>query len=193
MLVAKRIIKPIDTAVIAGIMGMKGMAKNGEYKITVPQNDLNVMVDGFKIIPAMGLGTWIAFTPTKDGVMVMGDIVITETDLKPVQQEIIRQGLTSTAIHNYFVRNHPNIMFMHVGGSGSTEVMAQKAKAVLDKVKEVRGADPSKGTASNENVQNTLDTKRLDEILGYKAEMSKGVYKYTIGRPDVKLTEQVYL
>jgi hypothetical protein len=30
--------------------------------------------------------------------MVMGDIVITETDLKPVQQEIIRQGLTSTAI-----------------------------------------------------------------------------------------------
>jgi len=68
-------------------------------------------------------------------------------------------------------------------------VMAQKAKAVLDKVKELRGGDPSKGTASNETVQNTLDTKRLDEILGYKAEMTKGVYKYTIGRPDVKLTE----
>ena len=47
----------------------------------------------------------------------------------------------------------------------------------------------SKGTASSESVQNTLDTKRLDEILGYKAEMTKGVYKYTIGRPDVKLTE----
>jgi hypothetical protein len=67
--------------------------------------------------------------------------------------------------------------------------MAQKAKAVLDKVKELRGGDPSKGTASNEVVQNTLDTKRLDEILGYKAEMSKGVYKYTIGRPDVDLRE----
>jgi hypothetical protein len=60
---------------------------------------------------------------------------------------------------------------------------------VLDKVKEVRGGDPSKGTASNEAVQNTLDTKRLDEILGNKAEMSKGVYKYTIGRPDVDLRE----
>ncbi len=43
--------------------------------------------------------------------------------------------------------------------------------------------------ASSETVTNTLDTKKLDEILGYKAEMSKGVYKYTIGRPDVKLTE----
>jgi len=182
-------VNPIDTTAIERIMGIKGKSNNGEYKITIPQNDLNVKVDGFKIIPAMGLGTWVAFTPTKDGVMVMGDIVVTESDLGPVQQEIIKQGLTSTAIHNHFVRNHPNIMYMHMGGSGNTEKMAQKAKAVLDKVKEIRGGDPSKGTASSESVQNTLDTKKLDEILGYKAEMSKGVYKYTIGRPDVKLTE----
>ena len=182
-------VNPIDTTAIERIMGIKGKSNKGEYKITIPQNDLDVKVDGFKIIPAMGLGTWVAFTPTKVGVMIMGDIVVTESDLGPVQQEIIKQGLTSTAIHNHFVRNHPNIMFMHMGGSGSTEVMAQKAKAVLDKVKEIRGGDPSKGTASSESVQNTLDTKRLDEILGYKAEMTKGVYKYTIGRPDVKLTE----
>ncbi|MFN2458592.1 MAG: DUF1259 domain-containing protein [Chitinophagaceae bacterium] len=181
--------KPLDTVAIERITGIKGKANNGEYKITVPQNDLSIMVDSFKIIPAMGLGTWIAFTPSYNGAMVMGDIIITESDLKPLQQEIIRQGLTITAIHNHFVRNHPNVMYMHIGGSGSTEAMAHKAKAVLNKVKEVRGADPSKGTASSEAIINTIDTKRLDEILGYKGEMSKGVYKYTIGRPDVKLTE----
>jgi hypothetical protein len=115
--------------------------------------------------------------------------VVTETDLKPVQQEIIRQELTITAIHNHFVRNHPNVMYMHLGGSGPTEQMAEKAKAVLDKVKEMRGGDPSKGTASSEAVTNTIDTKRIDDILGYKGEMSKGVYKYTIGRPDVSLKE----
>src|SRR5215210_7799125 len=164
--------KGVDTAAIERVMGMKGKSNNGEYKVTIPQNDLDVKVDGFKIIPAMGLGTWVAFTPAKDGVMVMGDMVITENDLKPVQQEIIRQGLTSTAIHNHFVRNHPNIMFMHMGGSGSTEEMAQKAKAVLDKVKEVRGGNPSAGTASSESVANTINTKKLDEILGYKGEMS---------------------
>lgn len=186
---SKEALKPLDTLLIEKVVGLKGKSNNGEYKITVPQNDLNVQVDGFKIIPAMGLGTWVAFAPTKKGAMVMGDIVVTETDLGPVQQEIIRQGLTSTAIHNHFIRNHPNIMYMHMGGSGPIETMAQKAKAVLDKVKELRGGDPAKGTASNEAVPNTLDTKKLDEILGYKAEMSKGVYKYTIGRPDVKLTE----
>ena len=179
----------LDTVIIEKVMGIKGKSNNGEYKITVPQNDLNIEVDGFKIIPAMGLGTWIAFAPTKDGAMIMGDIILTETDLKPVQQEVIRQGLVITAIHNHFVRNHPNVMYMHIGGSGKTELMAQKAKAVLDKVKEVRGGDPSKGTASSEPVTNTLDTKKLDEILGYKAEMTKGVYKYTIGRPDVSLKE----
>lgn len=180
---------PIDTAVIESIMGMKGKGSNGEFKITVPQNDLAVMVDGFKIIPAMGLSTWLAFTPATAGVMLMGDIVVTENDLKPVQAEIIRQGLTSTAIHNHFVRNHPNIMYMHLGGTGSTGAMAQKAKAVLDKVNSLRGGDPVNGTASAEAVGNTIDTKNLDAIMGYKGEMSKGIYKYTIGRPDVKLTE----
>src|SRR6476620_8757824 len=71
---------PLDTAVIEKIMGVKGKASNGEYKVTVPQNDLSVEVDGFKIIPAMGLGTWIDFAPSSDGAMIMGDLILTETD-----------------------------------------------------------------------------------------------------------------
>ena len=182
-------ISPLDTLVIERTMGMKGKSSNGEYKITVPQNDLDIEVDGFKIIPAMGLSTWIDFAPVPGGAMIMGDIVLTENDLKPVQQEVIKQGFTISAIHNHFVRNHPNVMYMHIGGSGNTEVMASKAKAVLDKIKEVRGNDPSKGNASPGAVNNSLDLVKLDMILQYKGEMSKGVYKYTIGRPDIQLRE----
>src|SRR4051794_14663975 len=65
----------LDIAAIERITGMKGKGNNGEYKITIPQNDLRVEVDGFKIIPAMGLGTWAAFTPAPEGAMVMGDII----------------------------------------------------------------------------------------------------------------------
>src|ERR1700712_3168748 len=50
---------PIDTATIERVMGVKGKSNKGEYKITIPQNDLNVTVDEFKIIPAMGLSTWV--------------------------------------------------------------------------------------------------------------------------------------
>jgi hypothetical protein len=177
----------LDTATIEKVTGIKGKSNNGEYKITIPQNDLNVEVDGFKIIPPMGLGTWIAFTPAKGGAMIMGDIILTETDLKPVQQEVIKQGLTISAIHNHFVRNHPNVMYMHIGGVGKTEDMAAEAKAVLDKVAESRGHNPSASSVAD--VPYSIDSRKLDEILGYKGEMSKGVYKYTIGRPDVLLKE----
>src|SRR4051812_37300499 len=64
----------LDTTAIERITGIKGQYNSGEYKVTIPQNDLSIMVDSFKIIPAMGLGTWIAFTPSPEGVMVMGDI-----------------------------------------------------------------------------------------------------------------------
>jgi ethanolamine ammonia-lyase large subunit len=49
---------------------------------------------------------------------------------------------------------------MHIGGSGPREQMAEKAKAVLDKVKEVRSGDPLAGTASSEAVANTIDIKK---------------------------------
>ena len=177
----------LDIAKIEQITGMKGAEKNGEYKITVPQNDLNIIVDGFKIIPPMGLGSWAAFTPCGDTAMVMGDIIITETDLKPVQAEVIRQGFAITAIHNHFVRNRPNVMYMHIDGKGKVENLSVSVKAVFDKVKESRGKDPKEGKA--DSVVNKLNITLLDSIIGHKGEMSKGVYKYTIGRPDVALKE----
>jgi hypothetical protein len=180
-------VKLLDIATIEKVTGMKGQEHNGQYKITILQNDLKVVVDGFKIIPPMGLGSWVAFTPSPDGAMVMGDIVLTETDLAPFEQEVIRQGLTISAIHNHFLRNRPIVMFMHIGGMGNTEVMAKKVKAVFDKINELRGKNPASAPA--DSVVNTIDTKKLDAIIGYKGEMSKGVYKYTIGRPDVDLKE----
>lgn len=177
----------LDIQKIEQVTGMKGTVKNGEYKITIPQNDLHIVVDGFKIIPPMGLGTWVAFTPCGDSVMMMGDIILSENDVAPVQQEVIRQGLSITAIHNHFVRNRPNVMYMHIDGFGNAGTLAANAKAILDKVSQVRGADPK--AAKGDSVVNTLNIPMLDSLLGHKGEMSKGVYKYTIGRPDVMLRE----
>ena len=177
----------LDIQKIEQITGMNGAEKNGEYKITVPQNDLDIVVDGFKIIPPMGLASWAAFTPCADTAMVMGDIIVTETDLARVQQEVIKQGLMLTAIHNHFVRNRPNIMYMHIDGSGDITKLSTGIKAVFEKVKQLRGGDPKEG--KSDSVVNTISISTLDSVMGYKGEMNKGVYKYTIGRPDVDLKE----
>jgi hypothetical protein len=177
----------LDIAKIEQLTGMKGTEKNGEYKITVPQNDLKMMVDGFKIIPPMGLSSWVAFTPCGDSAMVMGDLILTEIDLKWIQQEVVNQGFSITAIHNHFVRNRPTVMYMHIDRTADIATLAGGVKAIFDKIKEVRGKDPA--SEKTDSVQNTLNTAKLDAIMGQKGEMNKGVYKYTIGRPDVQLLE----
>lgn len=178
----------LDTAGMIASLGMKGLYKDGEFKVTIPQHDLHVMVDGFRIIPAMGLGTWAAFTPCGPDAMVMGDLVLTETDLAPVQQEVIRQGLTITAIHNHFVRNTPAVLFMHIDGRGNAVTLAGKVKQIFNKIAELRGGNPAKAPAAAA-VENHLDIPVLDSILHAKGELNSGVYKYTLGRPDVRLVE----
>jgi hypothetical protein len=179
--------KKLNIATIEQVLGMKGQENNGEYKVTVPQHDLKVEVDGFKIIPPMGMGSWAAFTPTPQGAMLMGDIVIKGNEIGAVQQVVISNGLTITGLHNHFVREEPHIMYMHISGTGTEEFLAKGVKAVLAKVTELRGADPGKATA--EKVENSLDTQKLASILGHKGDMNSGVYKMTIGRPDVDLRE----
>ncbi len=179
--------KKLNIAAIEQVLGLKGQENNGEYKVTVPQHDVQVEVDGFKIIPAMGMGSWAAFSPAPNGAMVMGGVVLKEEEVAPVQQVVIGNGLTTTGLHNHFVREKPDIMYMHIGGSGTEEVLAKGVKAVLDKITALRGGDPGKAKA--EQVQNSLDVQQIASILGHEGERSSGVYKVTIGRPDVKLQE----
>lgn len=182
--------RELDIQKIEDILQMKGKENNGEYKVTIPQNDLDVSVDGFKIIPPMGLGSWAAFIPTKDGAMLMGDVVVGGNEIGPVQKVVIENGLTITAIHNHFVRNQPNYMYMHIGGMGSEEQLAKGTKAVFDKIQELRGANPSQSEAHE--VKNTLDTNMLEKTIGHKGEIKRGVFKQVIGRPDVELMDHGY-
>jgi hypothetical protein len=184
---ASRALQPLDVGQIEQITGLQGTLQDGEYKIAVPQNDLNVSVDGFRIIPPMGLTTWAAFTPTPDGGMVMGDFVVLEDEVAPVQQTLIDGGLTVSALHNHFVRDEPGVMFMHIYGMGQVETLAAGVRATLDKVKELRAA--KKLQAQSASVTTDFDPATIDEILGTSGRMNAGVYKITIGRPDVRLMD----
>ncbi len=175
----------LNVQLIKQIVGREGTAEGGQYKITVPQNDLGVSVDGFEIIPPMGMGSWIAFTPAAEGAVVMGDVVVREDEIGPVQRIVLEHGLTVTGLHNHFAREEPSVMYMHVGGTGSEQELARAVKAVFDEVASLRGGDPA--AAQARTVPNTLDTDQIARVLGHEGEMSRGVYKVTIGRPDVSL------
>jgi hypothetical protein len=177
----------LDAGKLDQILGLKGTVKAGEYKVSIPQRDINVKVDGFRITPPMGLTTWVGFSPTQDGAMVMGDIVLTEDEVGPVEKTAIDQGLNVTGLHNHFVRDDRKVMYMHIGGMGPTEKMAKSVRAVLDKVNQSRRTNPAEG--KSEPVKNEINTAKIESILGQKGETSEGVLKFVIGRPDVKLTD----
>jgi len=177
----------LPTAEVARITGIDGTLKDAEYKIAVPQSDLDVSVDGFAIIPPMGTTSWVAFMPNGREAMIMGDLVLLEDEFSPIQGVLIERGLTVTAIHNHFLRDTPKVMFMHVGGHGEPLALARSVRAAMDKVAELRRA---KGlTAQARSVPSTLDGEALSRILDHPGQSSAGVYKVVIGRPDVDLVD----
>src|SRR5438270_6222082 len=135
----------LNFARIDELTGLKGKLneKEGVYKITFPRADVPVSVDGWKMPPFMGLGTWAAFTKgAHSEAMVMGDTVLFEDEVNPVISVALENGLSVTALHNHFFFDHPKVYFMHIGGEGSVDQLAGAVRKVYDKIKEVRAASP---------------------------------------------------
>ena len=135
----------LNTARIDELTGLKGKfnEKEGVYKVTFPRNDVKVVVDGWTMPPFMGLGTWAAFTATKDGAMVMGDTVLFEDEVNAAMTAALDNGLNVTALHNHFFFDHPKVYFMHIEGEGTVEKLAGAVRKVYDAAKQIRAANPN--------------------------------------------------
>lgn len=136
----------------------------------------------------MGLTSWAAFAPgRKPGVeaMVMGDLVLLEDEVNPAMSAALEHGLEVTALHNHFFFDEPRVMFMHVGGEGSTEQLAKAVKATLDAQRAVRqqASTPAGGFGGAAlPAASHLDPAKLDAIFGAKGTSKDGMYKAVMGR-----------
>jgi len=176
--------KGLDTARIEQITGVKGQwtEKEGVFKVQVPRSDLAVSAAGAKLIPPLGLTAWAAFTKAGTHMVVMGDIVLTEDQVNPAMDAALQNGLEVTALHNHFLWENPRVMFMHIGGMGDEEKLAQGVAKVFAVLKQ-QGPVPA---SDIDPANSSLDPKRIDAVLGRSGEMNNGVYKVTIGR-EVKM------
>lgn len=178
----------LDTGKIDSITGLKGKLneKEGVYKVTFPRADMPITVDGWKMPPFMGLGTWAAFTKGEHSeAMVMGDTVLFEDEVNPVMSVALENGLAVTAIHNHFFFDQPKVYFMHIGGDGTVEQLATAVRKVYDKVKEVRTAHPQPqntfGVAALPE-KSAITPEPLNAVFGLNGEVNNGMVKFTIGR-----------
>jgi hypothetical protein len=178
----------LDTAKIDQLTGLKGKfnEKEGVYKVTFPRNDVKVVVDGWTLPPFMGLGTWAAFTATKDGAMVMGDTVLFEDEVNAAMSAALNNGLNVTALHNHFFFDHPKVYFMHIEGEGAVDRLAGAVRKVYDATKQIRAVNSnpkdSSGAAQLPE-KSSITAGPLNEIFGAQGESKDGMVKFTFGRP----------
>src|SRR5881396_3955103 len=163
----------LDTAKIDNLTGLKGKMneKEGVYKVTFPRDDVKVVVGGWTMPPFMGLGTWAAFTATKDGAMVMGDTVLFEDEVNAAMSAALDNGLSVTALHNHFFFDKPKVFFMHIEGEGAVDQLATAVRKVYDKIKEVRAASPQPKESFGANAlpdKNSTSAEPLNQIFAMK-------------------------
>ncbi len=88
----------LDTAKIDELTGLKGKLnqQEGVYKITFPRAAVPITVDGWRMPPFMGLGTWAAFAKGADSeAMMMGDTVLFEDEVNAAMSAALDNGLDS--------------------------------------------------------------------------------------------------
>jgi hypothetical protein len=114
-------------------------AAGGYLRFNFPRRDLTLRVGDVAISPRLALGAWAGFTGSGPRAMVMGDLVVTEAELLPVQIAIDSQHLAITAVHNHLVGELPRIMYIHFHGEGPAVDLARRLDRVLARTTTPRG------------------------------------------------------
>lgn len=180
-------------ALVDRSLGRNGATQpDGVRRYGFPRSDLNVQLDGVTIKPALALGSWAAFHPMGDQVMVMGDLVLTHEEVNPVMTRLLASGYTITALHNHLLRSAPATMYMHIGGHGDPVKLATALREALAASRTPMASPsqdsqpPSAGAGTSQRLD--LDMAMLDRIMGKKGKVNGGVYQFSHPRAE-KLTD----
>ncbi|KZC39087.1 MULTISPECIES: DUF1259 domain-containing protein [Rhodanobacter] len=175
----------LDPATIGKAAGVDAKAQpDGAVKIGWSRSDVPVTVDGMRLSPAAGLGSWASFTAMGDQAMVMGDTVVFQDEVDAAMDAAFAHGLSVTGLHNHFFYDQPKVYFMHIGGEGSPTQLAAGVKAVWDAVKAVRAThpQPAQGFGGATPSPGKLNATSIATIIGHPAPVTDGVAKATIAR-----------
>jgi len=177
---------PADYQQVLTSLGRQGDFKANVLKVNIPRNDVTVTVKGVKTPTPFGFGGWVAMTKGTGGMdVMMGDLVLLQDEVSPVMSALLDNGLDVTALHNHFFWDDPRMYYMHVHGHGNAADLARRVKPALDLIGKKSTASPPPAAATAPKI----DGARIAQIVGAAGEQNGDVYKITIGRDDLKITE----
>lgn len=116
---------------VGRVLGARVAESGGVYRYNFPRSDLTVRVGDVTVEPGLALGSWAGFAAMGSDTVVMGDLVVTASELGGVLRQLSDDGLAVTAVHNHLVGEEPRIMYVHYEGRGGALALAQKVDRAL--------------------------------------------------------------
>jgi hypothetical protein len=184
VLMVPGLVFPADSGTLEKILGSPGQMQEGVVVFRFPRTDIKVAIDSEMMPTALGFASWTAFKQMGTDSMIMGDLVLLEKEINPVISALAVANIRITALHNHFIGDQPRIMYMHIDGMGKAEDLARGLRSALEKTGTPFG--PSKPAGLSTPL--TINTKRIEEIMGYAGQSDGGVLKITVGRSGVKMS-----
>jgi hypothetical protein len=153
---------------------------NTAYRVALTRTDLQVTSYGVAIKPGLSLGGYAAFARyANNQTLLMGDLVVTETELPKVTDALQSHGIAQTALHKHLLEQTPPVWWTHIHAMGDATQLAQGLKAALD----ATSIDPAAPPPAQQPPVD-IDTAGVQQALGRKETPDNGLFKYSIVRTD---------
>ncbi len=149
-----------DWQAVEKAFGRKGIQQGDVFKVSFPRSDLKVKVGEVPVEPALALTSWAAFKPMGNQAMMMGDLVLLESEVESVISKLVAESLQITALHNHIANESPNVMYLHFSGAGPTAKLAEGLKAALALTGTPMGTPPTPSDTTS------VDWSKLEAVLG---------------------------
>jgi len=159
---------------VGRILQTSGSATGGYYRYTWPRRDVTLRIGDVTVAPALALGAWAGFSGDAANATVMGDLVLTSGEVKPVLAELARQRIAVTAIHNHLVGEDPKITYVHFHAEGNPVELAGR----LDRILALTGAPRPVTAAAPQPV--TIDTALVFNTLGLRGRAQGAVAQVSV-------------
>jgi hypothetical protein len=157
-------------------IGRTGMPQDGGVRrYNFPRGDMQVTADGVSIRPALALGSWAAFLPSGGKFLVMGDLVLKESEVQGVMDVLQRGGIEQTAIHHHILNESPRVLYMHIHAHGDGVAIGRAIRDALSRTSTPPPAAPS-------TVALDLDSAAVRAALGHAGRANGGVYQVGVPR-----------
>ncbi|HEY7686638.1 MAG TPA: DUF1259 domain-containing protein [Gemmatimonadales bacterium] len=170
---AARAQRPVPWDSVARVLQASPTGTTGYMQYALPRRDLALRIGGVNVSPRLSLTAWARFSGTAQAATLMGDLVVTEAELRSVEAAIDTQRLTVTAVYNPLLGEAPRLTYLHVHGEGPLVELARRLDRVI-----ARTATP-RGMSLPATAPVTIDTASLFQALDARGSASGNVAQFS--------------